>query len=258
MPSYRDRFIEGVDMKSNMKKMLEDFKQLPAEHKREMLELMSSECDVGNLQDLQDLKNFHKRLYTEMSFCPREEDFHRNRANESLEQLRPLLQNKFLCHLGCGNGIMTKAFSEATSNILGLEKEKIPFDIATKEDYYHCPVEFHHCDAFKYLQENPEINPDVFYFLFNYNAVESCIERIIELRGHTNPTIISGIGMHRFMAPVDDNGDPLQFLKAKELKEKYNGEIRLMKFPINRFAAAKMGLFGVLILNHRQVSNNVI
>ena len=35
-------------------------------------------------------------------------------------------------------------------------------------------------------------------------------------------TIILGIGMQRFLSPVNNDGDPLQFLKAQELRDKHN------------------------------------
>lgn len=196
-------------------------------------------------------KNLHdKQFYTNMVMCPDLEQYHKNRAKESLRQLN-LLENKFLCHLGCGDGTMTQELSKTTNRILALEINTDEYNKAL-EKKYDCPIEIHRSDAFEYLEKQSSINPDVFYLWVNYSAMEDWIEKIIELRGHTHPTIILGIGMHKFCAPVDNNGDPVQLLKAKELKEKYQGQIKLTSFPLGNISLGRQqnnGLFGYLILN---------
>lgn len=242
MPPYRNRFNKGFEMNN---KMLDDFKNLPPEQKREMLELMASECEVS---DTQDLKAFHKKLYTDQTSVPREDEYHDNRAMESLNQLSRLVKDKFLCHIGCSTGVMTESFSKVCSKILAIDIEEEAIK-ETSERKYNCKIDIEKTDAIKYLQENPEINPEVFYLWMNYNAMESWVEKILEVRGDTNPTIILGIGMQRFLSPVDKNGDPLQLLKAKELRDKYDGQIKLMSFSLRKHSRKKMGLFGFLILN---------
>ena len=226
-------------------KMLDDFKNLPLEQKREMLELMANECDIADTQDLQ---AFHKKLYTNITSVSREDEYHNNRAAESLNHLSGLLKDKFLCHVGCSTGVMTESFSKVCSKILAIDIEEEPIK-QTSERKYNCKIDIEKTDAIKYLQENPEINPEVFYIWMNYNAMESWVEKILELRGGTDPTIILGIGMQKFLSPVDKNGDPLQFLKAQELSDKYDGQIKLMSFPLKKHSRKKMGVFGLLILN---------
>jgi len=195
-----------------------------------------------------DLKTFHKRLYTDVTSASREDEYHDNRAIESLNQLSRLLKDKFLCHVGCSTGVMTESFSRICSKILAIDIEEESIK-QTSERKYNCKIDIEKTDAIKYLQENPEINPEVFYIWMNHDAMESWVEKILEVRGDTNPTIILGIGMQRFLSPIDNNGDPLQFLNAKELSDKYNGQIKLITFPMDKHSKKKLGLFGLLILN---------
>jgi hypothetical protein len=99
-------------------------------------------------------------------------------------------------------------------------------------------------DAIKYLAENPDVNPEVFYFWTNKNSMEKWIENIIELRGHTSPTIMLGIGLQRINSQIVD-GVPIQLLEAKRLKEKYNGEIEMMNFSSTTNKVGLMGMMGV-------------
>ena len=195
-----------------------------------------------------DLKTFHKRLYTDVISVSREDEYHDNRAIESLNQLSRLLKDKFLCHVGCSTGVMTESFSRVCSKILAIDIEEESIK-QTSERKHNCKIDIEKTDAIKYLQENPEINPEVFYTWMNHDAMESWVEKILEVRGDTNPTIILGIGMQRFLSPIDNNGDPLQFLNAKELSDKYNGQIKLITFSMHKHSQKKLGLFGLLILN---------
>ena len=81
----------------------------------------------------------------------------------------------------------------------------------------------------------------------NYKAMEPWIDKVMDVRGHTNPTIILGIGLQKVVSPVE-NGEPLQLVEAKRIKEKYNGNIRLASFPIVDFTRRNRGAFGLLIL----------
>ena len=229
-------------------KMLDDFKNLPPEQQIEMLELMSSECNMKKAVVRREDQISNKKLYTETPSIPSENEYHDNRATESLNQLSRLLEDKFLCHIGCSTGVMTESFSKVCSKILAIDIEEEPIK-QTSERKYNCKIDIEKTDAIKYLQENPEINPEVFYIWMNYKDMESWVEKILELRGDTDPTIILGIGMQRFLSPVDNDGNPLQFLQAQELRDKYKGQIKLMTFPTNGNPEKRMGLFGLLILN---------
>tara|TARA_Y100000361_G_scaffold135960_1_gene136236 strand:- start:288 stop:935 length:648 start_codon:yes stop_codon:yes gene_type:complete len=195
-----------------------------------------------------DVRTFHKRVYTDIPSVPREDEYHDNRAIESLNHLSGLLKDKFLCHIGCSTGVMTQSFSRVCSQILAIDIEEESIK-QTSERKYNCEIDIEKTDAIKYLQENPEINPEVFYLWMNYKAMEPWVEKILEVRGDTNPTIILGIGMQRFLSPVNNDGDPLQFLKAKELRDKYKGQIQLMHFPLRKYSKQIKGIFGLLILN---------
>ena len=74
--------------------------------------------------------------------------------------------------------------------------------------------------------------------------MEKWIENIIELRGHTSPTIMLGIGLQRINSQIVD-GVPIQLLEAKRLKEKYNGEIEIMNFSSTTNKVGLMGMMGV-------------
>lgn len=185
---------------------------------------------------------------TNLSFLPQGQDvYHKNRSQKSLQILKDVVENKFLCHIGCASGIMTEYFSKACSKILAIDIEDEPIIQASRRKY-NCETDIKKADAIKYLQENTEINPEVFYLWTNYTDMRDWVEKIIELRGHTNPTIILGIGMQKVVSPVE-NGEPLQLKEAKKLKEKYNGSIQLVAFPIvAKSRNVFTGAFGLLIL----------
>jgi len=173
-----------------------------------------------------------------------EKTYHQNRAIGSLEILKSILQNKFLCHIGCSTGIITQYFSKVCSKILALDIE----DDAIKQTLnrkYNCKIDVKKIDAIEYLQKNPEINPEVFYAWAN--DMDFWVDNILNLRAHTNPTIILGIGLQRLVSPVE-NEQPLQLTTAKKLKEKYNGEIKLFSFPVSEYTLKNNGTFGLLIL----------
>ena len=140
---------------------------------------------------------------------------------------------------------MTQEFSKICSKILAIDIE----EFATKETLerkHHCPVDVQKIDAIKYLEENPKINPEVFYLWMNYRGMEPWIQKIMEVRGHTNPTIILGMGLQKVVSPVE-NGEPLQLKEAKRLKEKYDGDIKLISFSATETKVDR-GAFGLLVL----------
>ena len=181
----------------------------------------------------------------DMVWVADEKTYHRNRAIASLEALKDILDNKFLCHIGCSTGIMTEYFSKVCSKILALDIE----DDAIKQTLnrkYNCEIDIKKADAIEYLQENPEINPEIFYAWTN--GMSEWVDHIVKLRGRTNPTIILGIGLQRLVSGVGEDGQPIQLTHAKRLKEKYNGEIVMFSFPVSKHTLKNNGAFGLLIL----------
>jgi len=180
--------------------------------------------------------------------APDEKVYHKNRAIASLEELKDILDNKFLCHIGSSTGVITEYFSKVCSKILALDIE----DDAIKQTLnrkYNCEIDIKKADAIEYLQENPDVNPEVFYAWTN--DMDFWVDNILNLRAHTNPIIILGIGLQRLVSPVE-NGRPLQLITARKLKEKYNGEIKLFSFPVSEYTLKNNGTFGLLVLKPKE------
>jgi hypothetical protein len=194
-----------------------------------------------------EILNMEKHLKTNLVAVPKGgKVYHENRAKKTSENLKDILENKFLCHIGCHTGVVTQEFSKVCSKILAIDIEESSIE-ETSQRTYDCPVDIKKIDAIKHLEENPDVNPEVFYLWMNYKAMEPWIDKIMDVRGHTNPTIILGIGLQKVVSPVE-NGEPLQLVEAKRIKEKYNGNIRLASFPIADFTRRNQGVFGLLIL----------
>lgn len=214
--------------KKNLNKFLQNCANL-SQHKASFVhDLSAGRRQVVNLSE------FNEKFY------------HQNRAIASLEALKDILDNKFLCHIGCSTGIITQYFSKVCSKILALDIE----DDAIKQTLnrkYNCKIDVKKIDAIEYLQKNPEINPEIFYAWTN--GMSEWVDHIVKLRGRTNPTIILGIGLQKAVSPVE-NEKPLQLEEAKKLKKKYGGEIKLLSFAHNspNVTRAKKGAFGLLIL----------
>lgn len=172
--------------------------------------------------------------------------YHQNRAKESVEVVEDLVKDKFLCHIGCHTGVVTQEFSKKCKSILALDIEEHHCK-ETLDRKHNCPIDVKKMDAIKYLQENPDVNPEVFYMWMNYKAMQPWIDKVMDVRGHTNPTIILGIGLQRVISPVKD-GKSLQLEQAKKLKQKYSGNIKLFSFSATPQHRARLGAFGLLIL----------
>ena len=217
-------------IQKNADKFLQNCTNL-SQHKASFVHDLSQErCGIVNLSV------FNEKFY------------HQNRAMASLEALKDILDNKFLCHIGCSTGIMTEYFSKVCSKILAIDIEEEPIK-QTSERKYNCEIDIKKADATEYLQENPDVNPEVFYMWMNYNAMQPWIDKVMDVRGHTSPTIILGIGLQKVVSPVE-NEKPLQLEQAKKLKKKYGGEIKLLSFAHNspNVPRSKKGAFGLLIL----------
>ena len=205
--------------------------------------------DINNLRDnfKQNSIEMSRSIITNLSALPEDgRAYHENRAKKTSEILKDTLEDKFLCHIGCQTGIVTQEFSKVCSKILAIDIEESSIE-ETSQRTYDCPVDIKKIDAIKHLEENPDVNPEVFYLWMNYKAMEPWIDKIMEVRGHTNPTIILGIGLQKVVSPVE-NGEPLQLVEAKRIKEKYNGNIRLASFPVSDFTRRNQGAFGLLVL----------
>ena len=205
--------------------------------------------DINNLRDnfKQTSIEMSRSIITNLVSLPEDgRVYHDNRAKKAAQEIQDITKNKFLCHIGCHTGVVTQEFSRNCNKILAIDIEEHHCK-ETLERKHHCPVDVKKIDAIKYLGENPEVNPEVFYMWMNYKAMEPWIDKVMDVRGHTNPTIILGIGLQKVVSPVE-NGQPLQLVEAKRIKEKYNGNLRLVSFPIADFTRRNQGAFGLLIL----------
>jgi hypothetical protein len=192
-------------------------------------------------------QQFHQRTFLQdLSWLPQDGViYHQNRAKKCAKSVEDLITGRFLCHIGCHTGVVTQQFSKNCSKILALDIEE-HHRKETLARQHNCPVDVKKMDAIKYLQENIDVNPEVFYMWMNYRAMQPWIDKVMDVRGHTNPTIILGIGLQKVVSPVK-KGKSLQLEEAKKLKQKYSGSIRLFSFSTSE-AKGKRGAFGVLIL----------
>ena len=194
--------------------------------------------------NLKDSTKKQREVITNLSFlADNGKAYNINRAKALAELVEKDISGKFLCHIGCHTGVVTQRLSKQCRKILAIDVEQECID-QTSERCYDCPTDIKKADAIKYLAENPDVNPEVFYFWTNKNSMEKWIENIIELRGHTSPTIMLGIGLQRINSQIVD-GVPIQLLEAKRLKEKYNGEIEMMNFSSTTNKVGLMGMMGV-------------
>ena len=209
--------------------------------KKELLEYFN------NFEFVREQKFHQRNLLQNLSWLPRDGlIYHQNRAKESVKAVEDLVKDRFLCHIGCHTGVVTQEFSKKCKSILALDIEEHHCK-ETLERKHSCPVDIKKMDAIKYLQENPDVNPEVFYMWMNHESMQPWIDKVMDVRGHTNPTIILAIGLQRVVSHVEE-GKSLQLEEAKRLKEKYSGSIKLFSFSTTTESKAKRGAFGVLIL----------
>tara|TARA_B100001094_G_C18126861_1_gene769996 strand:+ start:934 stop:1599 length:666 start_codon:yes stop_codon:yes gene_type:complete len=143
--------------------------------------------------------------------------------------LKKFFDNKFVCEIGCDNGEVLHGLTTHAKKAIGIEINEGPYNEA-KELEYHCDTEIVYGDAIEFLKNNPEVTPDVFYFWSNYvkkiGGMQWWMERILELRGTTNPTIIINIDLRK-------SEGLMQLGSAREIQEIYGGDIILLSFTRN-------------------------
>jgi len=166
----------------------------------------------------------------------------RDRGLIIAETLKEFISNKFVCEIGCNDGEILYELSKYSKKAIGIEVTKEPYDEA-KQLEYKCDTAIVHSDAYSFLKENTHINPDLFYFWANYRKKKSgmqwWVERILELRGKTNPVIV---------AYIDVSG--LQLGAAREIQEIYGGDIIFLSYGVS---SIKFGL--LIIQSNGQVVN---
>ncbi len=145
------------------------------------------------------------------------------RAAAITTALSGVLSNKFICEIGCDNGEVLYGFSEIAKQTLGIEINKDQVEEA-KNRQYLCETTIENADAYEYLEKNPHINPDVFYYWSSARGMRRDIDKIIELRGKTNPLILSGFSLDPKSGETR-KGRSLQLAMAKNIQETYGGEI---------------------------------
>jgi len=163
------------------------------------------------------------------------------------DRLNKFISNKFVCEIGCADGSVLYEMSKYAKKAIGIEvnsPSEAPSESwrdANARDY-KCETSIVHADAYNFLKENTCINPDVFYFWANYrkktSGMQWWVERILELRGTTNPVIISGLNI--------DQEDRMQLGAARELQTIYGGDI--VSMPYNRKPDKKCQEFAVLVI----------
>ena len=141
------------------------------------------------------------------------------------DRLNKFISNKFVCEIGCADGAVLYEMSKYAKKAIGIEVD-LPFiDSANARDY-KCETSIVHADAYNFLKENTHINPDVFYFWTNYrkktSGMQWWVEKILELRGTTNPVIMCGINT--------DYEYRMQLGTAREIQSIYGGDIVSMPY----------------------------
>ena len=164
------------------------------------------------------------------------------------EDLKKFISNKFVCEIGCDNGDVLYGLSKYAKKAIGIEVNQGPYSEA-KQVEYKCDTTIVHADAYSFLKENTHINPNVFYFWANYrkktSGMQWWVERILELRGTTNPVIIAGLHLQH------DSG--LQLGSAREIQQIYGGDIIHTPFSVGPEIVNEFGLL-VIQCNGQTVS----
>ena len=150
-----------------------------------------------------------------------------NKGKALCKVVKDIIKNKYLCHIGCSDGSVTYEFSKHAKKILGIEIEDKAKE--AKQKKYECDTTIVQSDAVEYLRENEDIKPDAFYFHANYGpwkgGMQWWLERIIELRGETNPTVFFFISLHPDTGGVPKTGKCLQLEAAEFIQNIYGGNI---------------------------------
>ena len=138
------------------------------------------------------------------------------RAEAASEHIKEYISDSFVCEIGCDNGYVLKEFSKRAKECLGIEINP-PVEEA-KQEHYHCDTTIIEGDAVSWLSKNPEVKPDIFYFWAS--SPRFWIQKIIELRGETNPLIIAAFSMEPGQGSVERLSDmPLDL--CREFSQKY-------------------------------------
>ena len=189
-----------------------------------------------------------------------DKESNKTRSKAFVEEIKELINGKFVFEVGCYEGDVLYEFSKYASKAVSVEFNEEPTMIA-KEREYECDTVVEHGDAIQYLQENRDVVPDVFYSWSNVGATEWWIQQILELRGETSPTIITGISLvpHTggFDPPYEWTGsgwkNPLQLIEANKLQKKYGGKFVGITYDMPECKTihsnvCSVGMFGALIM----------
>ena len=181
------------------------------------------------------------------------------RAQAFVEEIKELINGKFVFEVGCHEGDVLYEFSKYASKVVSIELNEEPALVA-KGRQYECDAIVEHGDAIRYLQENRDVVPDVFYSWSNVGGTEWWIQQILELRGETSPTIITGISLMPqtggFEPPYEWGAsgwkNPLQVIDAKKLQEKYGGRFVHATFELPPGSPCSLGMFGALVMEGKK------
>ena len=179
------------------------------------------------------------------------------RAKAFVEELKEYINGKFVFEVGCHEGDVLYEFSKYASKVVSVEFNEEPALVA-KGRQYECDAIVEHGDAIQYLQENRDVVPDVFYSWSNEGKMEWWIQQILELRGETSPTIITGISLMPqtggFDHPYEWSGsewkNPRQLIEAKRIKGKYGGKFVSETFDTT--GPTSIGMFGALVIEGKK------
>ena len=176
------------------------------------------------------------------------------RAQAFVEEIKELINGKFVFEVGCHEGDVLYEFSKYASKVVSVEFNEEPALVA-KGRQYECDAIVEHGDAIQYLQENRDVVPDVFYSWSNVNAMEWWLQQILELRGETSPTIITGISLmprtggfdHPYTWTASGWKNPLQLIEAKRIQDKYGGKLVGITYDIPGW-----GMFGAIVIEGKK------
>ena len=141
-----------------------------------------------------------------------------DRSRALVEEIRDLIDGKLVFEIGCSEGHLLYEFSKYANKVVSVETNEQTVDIA-KQKQYECDAIVEHGEAFQYLAENQDLIPDVFYYRTNFDVMEQFLQKILELRGKTKPTIVFGASTNAL------DGNPQQLIEAKKIQEKYGGRL---------------------------------
>jgi len=208
-----------------------------------------------SIRNINDLKDKYQKRVNEMTgeIWKFNRESNKIRAKAFAEELKEYINGKFVFEVGCHEGDVLYEFSKYASKVVSVEFNEEPAMIA-KEREYECDAVVEHGDAIQYLQENRDVVPDVFYSWSNEGKMEWWIQQILELRGETSPTIITGISLMPqtggFDHPYEWTGsgwkNPRQLIEAKRIKGKYGGKFVSATFDTT--GPTSIGMFGALIM----------